>query len=1451
MDLIAAFKKWKHDIERKELTSYTLRHGARKTSTGLKFFYVCHRSGKYASRVTGPRQRMLKTPGTCKLGIVCTAAIYCEECPDSVIVRYCPHHYGHGKETSFVQLSVEEQAAIQDNISKGIPFESLLDDIRDSQSSTDHFQLYLLKKRDVRFINNAYATDEYNPGLSDAESVDQWVRLCCQMEDSPILFYRQEDIGSTEEDFLLIIMTEFQKQILMSSAKQVVCVDSLYRRKGGRFYLTVLFIMDEYEIAFPVAFCISNKVDKPVIWQFLTSIKESTGPLSCTYFMSDSESFYFEAWKEVMEDESKWLWSMWYVDNRIRVQLRVFRGNIVKRAEAYKTMRTLLECQNKNVFDSMFKNYIETLQSDPQSRNLGNFIMQKYGSNAEMWAYCYRKDIPLSTNIHLEVMHRTFRYCCREGRKKRLDKFIFVIMKLVRYKMLDRLSNMLDDEKIELAIEAINMCHHVGLEIPSEHISSLSDKIWLIRSEEEEQSIYVMREFETCPEHCNLRCSECDICVHMYTCSCIHSMINANLCQHIHAVVWKFLTPHFSPPASPIQEDIKEQENIDVSDIPDKCPELFDKVLKQTHDVYKKVRANKCNLPKDSLTAVMKRLNECIDICNGKKVTEPVVNNSPQKDNPVYVINPYTKKENSQSVLYPKFSRNNSVKSSCGDNPAVEPNGDSVLKNASSDSSSPCTVKKDDQNFSALRNDDNSNCAFSDSTGVEIDKQKSSVSQQGDKDQVQEMDDEKKKIQKETYGTYIKCIECNTNYKNVQSLRDHLSSEHNLNMDKQELHFPNMAAFKKWKHEIERQELTSYTLRHGFKKTKKGIRKNDYCCHRSGKNSSKIDGERKRMLKTTGTVKLGIICTSVMVCEERPDGVKVQYYPHHYGHGKDLSIVHLSPEEQDAIEENVAKGIPFENLLDDIKDNHSSADHFQLYLKKKKEARFISNAYAADEYNPGVAELESVDQWVRQCCKMENSPILFYISDDSTENKNFLLIIMTEFQKQILLSAAKQVVCVDTLYRKSGGFYLNVLIVMDDSDNAFPVAFCLSNKVDRGVMLQFFMSIKESTGALSFEYFMSDSDVFMFESWKDIMDDDSKWLWCMWYVDNRIRIQLKVFRGNVIKKAEAYKTVRSLLECQNVNVFESMFRNFVETLKADPNSRNLGISISQRYGKNVHLWAYCYRKDIPLSTNIQLEVLHRTFQFCCREGRKKRLDKFLFVVMKLVKYKVLDRLCNILDDEKTELAIEAINMCHNEGLEIASERITSLSDKIWLIEGEEEEQNIYVMREFESCPEHCSLRCNECDICVHMYTCSCIHSVINANMCPHIHAVVWKFLTPHFSPPPSPMADDFEEQENRDVSVIPDKVSDLLEEILNKSHDVYKIIRENKCNLPKESLTAVLKRLNECIDIGRGKDVSEFAISNSQNVLSVVLPNNCQDISQFVFVLPGNEANTIVPNNDA
>lgn len=46
------------------------------------------------------------------MGIMCTAAISCQVNRTDIAVTYCPHHYGHGKETTLIQLTAEEQNAI-------------------------------------------------------------------------------------------------------------------------------------------------------------------------------------------------------------------------------------------------------------------------------------------------------------------------------------------------------------------------------------------------------------------------------------------------------------------------------------------------------------------------------------------------------------------------------------------------------------------------------------------------------------------------------------------------------------------------------------------------------------------------------------------------------------------------------------------------------------------------------------------------------------------------------------------------------------------------------------------------------------------------------------------------------------------------------------------------------------------------------------------------------------------------------------------------------------------------------------------------------------------------------------------------------------------------------------------------------------------------------------------
>ncbi|XP_055953132.1 uncharacterized protein LOC129988879 isoform X2 [Argiope bruennichi] len=614
---IKAFKKWKLDIERREHAFFIALHGMQRGSKCNKCLYHCYSSGYHEVSYHGNTNRMITVSDSLKIGIMCTATMIVSEYVNEVRVKYCLQHYGHRQETTFEQLSSEEQAAINENVSRGIPLQEQLDDIKHPQSSAEYFQAHMIKKRDIQYINNACTSEIFNAEMNFIEYVEQWVHACPQIENSPVLLYRQEGNGTETENLMLIIMTELQKHILITSTKEVVCIDSQYIKKSKNF-VTALVVMDEQDVAFPVAFCISSKLNKSSILEFLSCVRESTGQLSYSYFMSNDDTFFYEAWQEVMQDKSRHIWSIWSVDDKIQKHLSQLLNHIPTRETIYRVFRMMMECNNQEVFTTMLKNFSNFLSDNLLCSDFGKIFGLHYGSNKEMWGCCYRNNLKFSTNFYLEHLHKTLQHCFKRGWNKQLDKFLMMLMKYVRFKMIDRLSNMVDEEKINLAKKAIIMCHNMSLDIKSENITSLSAyKVWLIRSETEADA-YVTREYKSCPEICDLRCHDCDVCVHMYSCTCAHSMINANMCKHIHAVEWKFFTPRFSPPTSPTPDPCSEVDNISDNDHinPDKSPDLLQHVMKRMQDVYKQVQMKKYQLNKNALSEVLILLDRCYHICS-------------------------------------------------------------------------------------------------------------------------------------------------------------------------------------------------------------------------------------------------------------------------------------------------------------------------------------------------------------------------------------------------------------------------------------------------------------------------------------------------------------------------------------------------------------------------------------------------------------------------------------------------------------------------------------------------------------------------------------------------------------------------------------------------------------------------------------------------------------------
>lgn len=113
---------------------------------------------------------------------------------------------------------------------------------------------------------------------------------------------------------------------------------------------------------------------------------------------------------------------------------------ISSQVPVYKELRALLQERDKNAFGIICNNFVSGLLSKKSTLQFGKYFESQYLHNVHSWAYCFRTDAGLNTNMHIERMHGTIKYLYLDGKHvKRLDTAINAIMKYTRDKLFDRL----------------------------------------------------------------------------------------------------------------------------------------------------------------------------------------------------------------------------------------------------------------------------------------------------------------------------------------------------------------------------------------------------------------------------------------------------------------------------------------------------------------------------------------------------------------------------------------------------------------------------------------------------------------------------------------------------------------------------------------------------------------------------------------------------------------------------------------------------------------------------------------------------------------------------------------------------------------------------------------------------------------------------------------------------
>ncbi|CAB0010163.1 unnamed protein product [Nesidiocoris tenuis] len=538
------FIAWKKLIEKKEVCRFTSQSGSTTTPNSRFQAFNCFRSGVYKARGVGKRR--LKTVGSIKINSICPASIKIIEDRKTGIVRvtYVSTHVGHVGELNRVSLTREEREEISRKLAANVPADVVLDEIRNSIKDDKIERIHLLTNKDLINIRASFKLPSRKSLKTGKESVciDSWVKA---QGTNVVRLYKPlgsllpEYPGLNKDDFMLILSNDTQLDLLRKHGSDTVCFDGTQGMNQYPIEMTTLLIIDNLGQGFPTAFMFCSRSDCQTMGVFVHVVQTALQtPLQTRVLMTDMSPIYYNGWCSVMPKPTHFALCTWHVDRAWQQNLTQIRV-VEKRTRVYKALRALMEESDQNTFQMLLHNALTLFKSDDDLRGFGNYFETTFAVNVQAWALCYTKHFAsASTSTAFELMHKTLKHIYMKGKKvEKLDNCILAVARFIRDKLYNQLTSCYrgtpppkppKDKKMS----AIRRAHAKSLKM-NDYIVSPSVDGWCISSSIGDEMHEVKRLDVQC-EECKLRCSECNICVHAYQCTCSDSMVKNNICAHIH-----------------------------------------------------------------------------------------------------------------------------------------------------------------------------------------------------------------------------------------------------------------------------------------------------------------------------------------------------------------------------------------------------------------------------------------------------------------------------------------------------------------------------------------------------------------------------------------------------------------------------------------------------------------------------------------------------------------------------------------------------------------------------------------------------------------------------------------------------------------------------------------------------------------------------------------------------
>ncbi|XP_049779353.1 uncharacterized protein LOC126176251 [Schistocerca cancellata] len=506
---LADFEEWKISYEKVNHVRYVMNCSEQERLEKRVRYYHCHRSFNFNSKGTGAR--CVKSMGTNKIGSTCPSNMQVTITEDKCCLKFFPKHMGHTQDVGRTFLHRNERAELAGRLSQGVPVGRVLQDVLSAPIAASVERIHLLEKKDLHNIKRdfdiGYATKKHE---NDAVSVKLWVEEMKRQSDNPVLYFKQQkqvDPNFQDEDFILIIMTDFQAEQLLKYGEDKICVDGTHGMTAYDFQLFTIVVVDRLVLECQLHF----------VFQI-------------------GETSFYNAWSAVMGPVPNQLLCSWHIQRNWSQNLRRISEGSEKKSAVFSSLKRLQTELDIDVFSCSLEKVVENLLNDPDTAEFGRYFLKMYCQRVEKWAYCFRHRLGINTNNYLESLHKVIKYSYLEGKKcRRLDKSLNALLCLVRDKVYEGLVKLSKRKQCSRA-SRVKASHNDSSAITNGMILCRGEGLWEVLSSTGCEVYVVVKNSElTCERKCSLKCNTCNICVHSYKCSCLDNILNFNICKHIHA----------------------------------------------------------------------------------------------------------------------------------------------------------------------------------------------------------------------------------------------------------------------------------------------------------------------------------------------------------------------------------------------------------------------------------------------------------------------------------------------------------------------------------------------------------------------------------------------------------------------------------------------------------------------------------------------------------------------------------------------------------------------------------------------------------------------------------------------------------------------------------------------------------------------------------------------------